>query len=774
MTEKKTKSKVGGTRIRQARKPSIIAIIVLGLLSLGAAAWLIYQSFAGTTGAFNVFIYRDGSANVASNLGVTIKNVGSGGSCSSGFNSTGTWNGEWQGTINYSGTINRIISGCNTGSNGNKVFQIVNANTTGNGGYIFTGAQVSYNGGAFQNMVSPYQFVVYDGSDANKTRVIINYNSPPPPPPPPTPSGCGPGTLNDRCATIDGYSYTPATVPYGGVATISWQSTNANRCNIGWGSTGSGWQQADGTYRVGPLTSMYNYVLTCEPSYGGSTPARNMSIPVSGAPTSSLSASSTNIAYNATTTLTWNSTNAASCNLSGGPGAPGGVGLSGSWTTPKLTSGANYSLSCSNSVPYAASPKTVGITVGGAPPPPLPDGCGAGTKNNKCGGSTGGGGGTTSKPPTIVKNTAPTAAGDSTRPSAPGNLKAEENSGAVELTWDASTDDSGIAGYVIERSTDNKTWETLNDGVTDTTYTDSDANFSTLYYYRVSAKDNNGNVSDYAIAEITTGAFEANAFKDSDSTITSEDGVVVAKIPAGALSEDAACEIVIDEESQQALGDKKLLHGPYKLVCKKKDGSTFDKFDKPITYELTVSDEAKKQNPALYGFADNQWTNSNIEYIKDAPNFTFESDVPAPFAVLSESSFPWLWLILLLLLIAALVAGFVWWRKRNSDEGPYVGAGYNPSTMYGDASASTTTPASAPGEMTIPAAPPTPESSQAPGQHQIDVKPTPVHNPALEHHSPLDRLNEMEAADTKADIPGDLTAPGDTSAGGVQPKEPGK
>lgn len=758
MTNKKTKSKVGGTRIRRARKPSIIAIIVLALLSLGGAVWFIFQSNAATYGPINVEMYTPGGTPVQGG-GITVSSVdANNNNMSTECQAYPTTTTGVPFVTNIYGTDGRmcLISNLNSTS---KRYRILSFNVPA--GWTLDSNQINITGSWFD--WGTRTFDLTQGGFRVKMVAI----------PPPTPSGCGAGTLNDKCATIDGYMFSPpGTIPYGGTATISWQSTNANRCNLVWGSNGSGWQSADGTYRVGPLTSMYNYVLTCEPSFGGSAPARNISIPVSAAPTANLTASSTNIPYNGTTQLYWSSNNTSSCNLSG-PGAPGVIDTSKSpWTTPKLTSGANYVLICKNAADYAAPTKTVAITVGGKPPDPVPDGCGPGTKNNTCKPGTGGGGGgttTTSKPPTTVANNAPTSG--SQKPSAPGNLKAEETNGAVDLSWDASTDDKGIANYIIERSTDNKEWSTLSES-SDTTYTDTDANFNTLYYYRVSAKDTDGNVSDYAVAEITTGAFEANAFKDSDSTITSEDGVVVAKIPAGALSEDAACEIVIDEESQQALGKKKLLHGPYKLVCKKKDGSTFDKFDKPITYELTISDESKRKNPALYGFADNQWTKSNVSYSKDAPNFTFESDVPAPFAVLSESSLNWLWILLIILLLGILVGAFLWWRRRNSDDGAYVGSGYNPSTMYGDASASTQ-PAANPGAMTIPSAPVS-DDSHAPGQPQIEVKPSPVHNPALEHHSPLDRLNEMEEAETKQDIPGDLTAPGDTAAGGVQPKDPGK
>lgn len=759
--------------IRRAKRPSLFAIITLGLLSLGMAVFFLIKSFAGTSGAMEVYIYRDGGLFTASNLGVQIKNVGSTAGCAGGFNATGITSGEWWGIFSYQNQYVRAATLCNTGSGGNKLYQVINANTDNHSGYVFQGARVAYNNHTYNPLAHPYQFFVNEGET---TRLILDYSSPappPPPPPPPTPSGCGSGTLNDRCASVS-FSVAPNSVPYGGQVTLSWTSSWTTGCeirptNISVGSAGS--------RVVSPYQDGRNeWGITCFPNSGGGNATALASTTQSPKPTINSFSGNQNISHNTTTTLSWTSSNTTGCTITGGPGTPVNVGASTSWTSPKLTAGTNYSIQCQNSVAYKSTSRSLGITVGGAPPPELPDGCGPGTKNNRCQGGGGGGGtGTYGKPQTTAAR--PNAAapqGDSQRPSTPANLVAFEDNGSVKLTWDASTDDSGIAGYIIERSTDNTEWETLSE-ISDTTYTDSDANFNTLYYYRVSAKDTNNNLSDFAVVEITTGEFQANAFKDADSTITSEDGVVNILIPTGALTEDAACEVIIDDESANALGKKKLLHGPYLLVCKNKSGSIIEKFEKPVVVELSISEDAKKKSPALFGFADGKWNDSKIKYSKDAPNFSFETDTPAPFAVLSASSFNWLWLLLLLLL-GLLIGGFIWWRRRNSDGSTtYIGSDYNPSTMDNPGSSSAVTPANSdPSALNIPGITSPPASSQPPGEHQIEVAPTPVTNPALEHHSPLDRLNEMESAETGGGgaIPDDLSAPGDTAAGGVEPKPP--
>jgi len=87
--------------------------------------------------------------------------------------------------------------------------------------------------------------------------------------------------------------------------------------------------------------------------------------------------------------------------------------------------------------------------------------------------------------------------GDVTPPTAPSNLTATPTPGQVALSWSASTDASGIAGYSVYRSTTaGFTPSTANRIAqpTGTSYTDIGLTAGT-YYYKVTADDNAGNTS---------------------------------------------------------------------------------------------------------------------------------------------------------------------------------------------------------------------------------------------------------------------------------------
>lgn len=81
-------------------------------------------------------------------------------------------------------------------------------------------------------------------------------------------------------------------------------------------------------------------------------------------------------------------------------------------------------------------------------------------------------------------------AGDTTPPTAPGNLRATgTTTTSVSLTWDASTDNVGVTGYEVYRG------GTRVGTPTGTTFTDSGLTASTTYSYTVKAKDAAGNLS---------------------------------------------------------------------------------------------------------------------------------------------------------------------------------------------------------------------------------------------------------------------------------------
>lgn len=112
---------------------------------------------------------------------------------------------------------------------------------------------------------------------------------------------------------------------------------------------------------------------------------------------------------------------------------------------------------------------------------------------------------------TSVVSATPIVTGDTTPPADPAPFTATPDSvlPTVHLAWTASADvgspASGLAGYIVERSTDNATWaplQTLYEGIT---YDDTTTTWSTQYYYRVRAIDLACNQSGNALAgPITT------------------------------------------------------------------------------------------------------------------------------------------------------------------------------------------------------------------------------------------------------------------------------
>ncbi|MEK7594389.1 MAG: fibronectin type III domain-containing protein [Patescibacteria group bacterium] len=300
-----------------------------------------------------------------------------------------------------------------------------------------------------------------------------------------------------------------------------------------------------------------------------------------------------------------------------------------------------------------------------APPPqsPIVGGSGGGTTTTK---NTSTASRTVARAPSSSTTPAVTANTDKQAPTAPTDLSAVEGtSGGIDLSWAVSTDDTAVTGYVIERSDDDgTTWTTLSDSATDTTYNDNTTEFSAKYTYRVSATDAAGNASDYSVADITTSSFSANAFADKESTIESDDGVVSVKIPAGALNEDAACEI--DQTNDKTLSkSNNVLAGTYELVCKSSDGSQVDKFNKPVQFKVAVNKKLLKDKPQLYAYNGSKWTNSKLKLDSDH-NFNFSTDSPKPFAVVGASSGMVWWKILLglFLLIGAIYGVFTWIRRR--------------------------------------------------------------------------------------------------------------
>ena len=107
------------------------------------------------------------------------------------------------------------------------------------------------------------------------------------------------------------------------------------------------------------------------------------------------------------------------------------------------------------------------------------------------------------RPATYPKSALPSR--DTTPPSTPTSFRASADAGgsSVSLTWGRSTDNTGVAGYRVERSTDQARWTVVWDGP-GTSCTDRTTTPGTRYYYRVRAYDAAGNDSAFARTSVTT------------------------------------------------------------------------------------------------------------------------------------------------------------------------------------------------------------------------------------------------------------------------------
>ena len=166
--------------------------------------------------------------------------------------------------------------------------------------------------------------------------------------------------------TVDSFTASPSSIAYGGSSTLSWTSSNATSCTTNEQSLGT-----SGSLGVGPLYSTRTYNITCR---RGDVISASRSVTVSvGAPptpTVSFTASPSSIAYGGSSTLSWSSSNATSCNV-----LEQSRGTSGSLGVGPLYSTKTYGIICSGVGDTTVS-KSVTVSVGVAP-----------TVDLKCGGS---------------------------------------------------------------------------------------------------------------------------------------------------------------------------------------------------------------------------------------------------------------------------------------------------------------------------------------------------------------------------------------------------
>ena len=170
--------------------------------------------------------------------------------------------------------------------------------------------------------------------------VTVSVNAPPPPP----------------AATVS-LTASPAAIDYNGSTTLLWSSTDATACSAG--GAWSGMKATSGSESVGPLTATSAFTLACNGA-GGSA-GRSVTVAVNPAPlpTVALTANPTTVDMNGSSTLTWSSTDATSCDAGGA--WSGSKPLSGNESVGPLTETSTFTLTCTGPGGSTNRPVTVSV-----------------------------------------------------------------------------------------------------------------------------------------------------------------------------------------------------------------------------------------------------------------------------------------------------------------------------------------------------------------------------------------------------------------------------
>ncbi len=151
----------------------------------------------------------------------------------------------------------------------------------------------------------------------------------------------------------------PTSVVLGDSTDLQWSAADADSCEASGGWSGA--RSTSGTETVGPLDTDRTFTLSCTgPGGTGSASVRVTVYDPTPAPSISLAASPSTVAAGGTSTLTWDTTDAGSCEASGA--WSGTRALSGSAEVGPLDATATFTLSCDGAGGSASESVTVAVS----------------------------------------------------------------------------------------------------------------------------------------------------------------------------------------------------------------------------------------------------------------------------------------------------------------------------------------------------------------------------------------------------------------------------
>jgi hypothetical protein len=252
----------------------------------------------------------------------------------------------------------------------------------------------------------------------------------------------------------------------------------------------------------------------------------------------------------------------------------------------------------------------------------------------------------------------------------------------VNLKWDPSTDSYLVASvltYELDRSLDQTNWTVVNQSISDTTYSDTNTDFSVHYYYRLVAQDTSGNASPYAYADTVTPAFASNVSASGGSTTyTSSDGIASVIVPSGAVPSSVNCAVAANDQVIHSSSDK-VVAGPYQLVCKDANGNTLASVTGSLQWTISLKGKLKGLGaPSAYEADPNGTLTLQKGASFDSKAQTIGLHLASANAVVvlapPAASFPWGFVALVLLVLGILggLASLVLNRQRRANFNDYL------------------------------------------------------------------------------------------------------
>lgn len=282
--------------------------------------------------------------------------------------------------------------------------------------------------------------------------------------------------------------------------------------------------------------------------------------------------------------------------------------------------------------------------------------------------------------------TLPVPAGDTQPPSTPSDFIAtsDPTNALVDLTWSASTDNTAVTGYSLERSADKVTWETLALNGLGTSYNDESPKFGLHYYYRLQASDGSGNKSAYATTDALVAGFKSIA-DDVDMVYSSTDSLAKVLVPSGTFAEPVTCslEAIAGMDGKGTLKHPVIVAGAYQLSCKNQNSDDVAPSLHPLTWTLSLKGKLKGlSKPAVVAFdSSDRATEVKEPFAVSKDNvITFKTtSVTRVAGAAARVSYAWLQYVavaVLIMLGVAVTAALVLHRSRKMNYEAYIRSKY--------------------------------------------------------------------------------------------------